>query len=158
MAELAARAGAAAPAARLSGAADALFEATGTHLDPLDRAGYAQGLAAARARLGAAAFGAARAQGRATPLEACVAQAQAVAADVARPPAAPPSPLSPREREVAVLVAQGLTNRRIAERLVITEGTAANHVAHVLDKLGLESRAQIAAWATAHGLGPAESE
>ncbi len=158
LAELAARAGAAAPAAWLAGAADALFEATGTYLDPLDRAGYAQGLAAARARLGVGAFAAARAQGRAAPLETVIAQAQAVAADVVCPPVAPPSPLSPREQEVAALVAAGLTNRRIAAALVITEGTAANHVAHVLDKLGLESRAQIATWATAHGLGPAEAE
>ena len=158
MAELAARAAVALAAARLSGAADALFEATGTHLDPLDRAGYAHGLAVARTRLGTTAFGAARAQGRAAPLETIVAQAQAVAAAVARRPAGPPSPLSPREREVAVLVARGLTNRQIAAALVITEGTAANHIAHVLDKLGLASRVQIATWATARGLGPAEAE
>jgi predicted ATPase/class 3 adenylate cyclase/DNA-binding CsgD family transcriptional regulator len=158
VAELAARAGAAPAAARLSGAADAVFEATGTHLDPLDRTGYAQALAVARTRMGAAAFGAARAQGRATPLEAIVAQAQAVTAALAARPAAPPSPLSPREREVAALVARGLTNRQIAAALVITEGTAANHIAHVLDKLGLESRVQIATWATAHGLGTAAAE
>jgi non-specific serine/threonine protein kinase len=47
---------------------------------------------------------------------------------------------------VALLVAKGLTNRRIGEKLVITEGTAALHVRHILNKLGFHSRAQIAAW------------
>ena len=54
--------------------------------------------------------------------------------------------LTPREREVAALVARGHSNRRIAERLVIAEGTAGLHVKHVLAKLGFRSRAQIAAW------------
>jgi DNA-binding CsgD family transcriptional regulator len=63
-------------------------------------------------------------------------------------------PLTPREREVAVLVAQGLTNREIAEALVITEGTAGIHVTHILDKLGFRSRSQVAAWAVEHGFLP----
>jgi DNA-binding NarL/FixJ family response regulator len=57
-----------------------------------------------------------------------------------------PSPLSARELEVATLVAQGLTNRQIADRLVISERTAQNHVQHILTKLGFTSRSQIAAW------------
>src|SRR5205814_3295046 len=60
--------------------------------------------------------------------------------------ATPPTPLSPREMDVARLVAQGLTNRQIAERLVISERTAQHHVQHVLTKLGSNSRSQIAAW------------
>lgn len=54
--------------------------------------------------------------------------------------------LSTREAEVAPLVADGLTNRQIAARLVISERTAGNHVAHILTKLGFTSRSQIAAW------------
>ncbi len=54
--------------------------------------------------------------------------------------------LSAREAEVARLVAEGLTNRQIANRLVISERTAGNHVAHILTKLGFTSRSQIAAW------------
>jgi DNA-binding NarL/FixJ family response regulator len=57
-------------------------------------------------------------------------------------------PLSPREREVAGLVAQGLTNREIAARLVLSERTAQNHVQHILTKLGLPNRGQIAVWMT----------
>jgi DNA-binding NarL/FixJ family response regulator len=56
------------------------------------------------------------------------------------------SPLSAREFEVARLVAEGLTNRAIAERLHLSSRTAENHVQHVLDKLGFDSRSQIAAW------------
>ena len=54
--------------------------------------------------------------------------------------------LSAREVEVAALVAGGLTNREIAARLVISERTAGNHVAHILTKLGFTSRSQIAGW------------
>ncbi|WP_350276942.1 LuxR C-terminal-related transcriptional regulator [Kribbella sp. HUAS MG21] len=59
----------------------------------------------------------------------------------------PDDPLSPREREVARLVAAGLSNRGIAAALVISERTAQNHVQHILGKLGFVNRAQVAAWA-----------
>ena len=55
-------------------------------------------------------------------------------------------PLSRREWDVAVLVGDGLTNREIAERLFLSERTAQNHVQHVLTKLGLANRSQVAAW------------
>ncbi|MDV7355186.1 protein kinase [Rhodococcus oxybenzonivorans] len=57
-----------------------------------------------------------------------------------------PVALTRREREVANLVAEGLTNRQIAERLVIAQRTAQGHVEHILSKLGFTSRTQIAAW------------
>jgi non-specific serine/threonine protein kinase len=50
------------------------------------------------------------------------------------------------------LIAGGLSNREIAERLVITEATAERHVANILAKLGGRSRAHVAAWATTRGL------
>ncbi|MEV0665766.1 LuxR C-terminal-related transcriptional regulator [Actinomadura luteofluorescens] len=56
------------------------------------------------------------------------------------------SPLTERERQVAVLVAEGLSNRGIAERLTIAKRTADSHVEHTLAKLGFSSRAQIAVW------------
>jgi DNA-binding CsgD family transcriptional regulator/sugar lactone lactonase YvrE len=64
--------------------------------------------------------------------------------------------LTRREREVALLVAQGLTNREIATRLFISERTAESHVEQIRGKLGFHSRAQIAAWVTAGS--PVESE
>ncbi len=60
--------------------------------------------------------------------------------------AAPATALTRREREVAALVAQGLTNREIASRLFLSERTAQNHVQHILDKLDLPNRSQIAVW------------
>ncbi len=61
--------------------------------------------------------------------------------------------LSPREREVLVLVAQGCTNREIAEKLVLSEVTARNHVSHILEKLGMSRRSEAAAFAARLGLG-----
>jgi non-specific serine/threonine protein kinase len=60
--------------------------------------------------------------------------------------------LSPREREVAALLAHGLSNRQIAEQLVITERTVAAHIEHLLDKLGFASWHQVGAWADEHRL------
>jgi predicted ATPase/DNA-binding CsgD family transcriptional regulator len=60
--------------------------------------------------------------------------------------------LSPREQQVASLLAEGLTNRQIAERMVVTERTVAAHIEHILDKLGFASRHQVATWAADNGL------
>lgn len=59
-----------------------------------------------------------------------------------------PGPLTRREREVATHLADGLTNKQIASLLHISERTAESHVQHILAKLGLANRAQIATWAT----------
>ena len=60
--------------------------------------------------------------------------------------------LTPRQVEVAALIADGLTNRQIAAELVLTKGTVANHVEHILNKLSCHSRAQVAVWAVREGL------
>ncbi len=70
------------------------------------------------------------------------------------PPAVPSPadasiPLTRREQQVAELVAQGLSNKEIAAKLVISQRTAESHVEHILTKLGATSRAQVAAWMTA---------
>jgi len=64
----------------------------------------------------------------------------------------PDARLSPREREVAALLALGLSNRQIAENLVVTQRTVGAHIEHILDKLGFASRHQVGAWANEHGL------
>jgi predicted ATPase/DNA-binding CsgD family transcriptional regulator len=61
-----------------------------------------------------------------------------------------PSPLTPREHEIVPLIAQGLSNKEIADELVISPATAARHVANIFTKLGFSSRAQVASWATRH--------
>jgi non-specific serine/threonine protein kinase len=67
------------------------------------------------------------------------------------------APLSRREREVAALVAEGLTDREIARRLFIAERTAEGHVQQIRNKLGFDNRAQVASWATQQGLSPGAS-
>lgn len=68
----------------------------------------------------------------------------------AHPTAAPAatSVLTKREREVVTLIAQGLTNKEIAARFVISQRTAETHVQNILAKLGLTSRTQVATWVT----------
>jgi DNA-binding NarL/FixJ family response regulator len=94
------------------------------------------------AREALAAIGAAGELGRARDLlEACRAERDGV-----------PPRVTPRERDVLRLLAEGLTNRQIAERLVISEHTVHRHVTNVLRKLELPSRAAAAAYAVRAGL------
>jgi non-specific serine/threonine protein kinase len=78
------------------------------------------------------------------------AQAGALAALV--PPPSPPVPAPPvpaltsRELEIAGLVGEGLSNRQIAERLVISKRTVDAHIEHIYGKLGVSSRVQLASW------------
>ena len=60
--------------------------------------------------------------------------------------------LTRRQREIAALIANGLTNAQIASELVLTRGTVANHVEHIMNRLGFHRRAQIAVWAVERGL------
>jgi DNA-binding NarL/FixJ family response regulator len=59
--------------------------------------------------------------------------------------------LTEREQQVAILVAQGLSNIVIAERLMISEKTVRNHITHILNKLGLRTRAELVATAWRDG-------
>jgi predicted ATPase/DNA-binding CsgD family transcriptional regulator len=145
-------------AARILGAAEFARATTGFAMLPMDRETYDRAIAAARRELSVEAFEACWSEGRAMSLEEIVAYAMR---DEPEAPAAPRragerplGPLSRRESEIAALVAQGRSNREIAATLYISERTAANHVQHILDKLGLHTRAEIAAWAVRRGLGP----
>jgi len=138
--------------ARLWGAAEALSEAIAISLSPLERHHYGPYLAAARAQLDEDAWEAAWAAGRTMTLEEAVeyALSETRSRTTTSKPDGPPTGEQPpnltrREREVATLVAQGLTNRQIAQELVISGRTVENHVANILKKLGLHSRDQVAA-------------
>jgi predicted ATPase/DNA-binding CsgD family transcriptional regulator len=152
-------------AARLFGAAEALLAAADTVVWPVNRAEVERNVAHVQDQLDQETFTLAWSAGRAISPEQAVTEAlaeeEAVGSSPASAPAqseqAPWAVLTPREREVAALVAHGLTNRQIAERLVITEGTARLHVKHILHKLDCTSRAQIAVWAVTHGLSRASS-
>ncbi|QFY08728.1 LuxR family transcriptional regulator [Nonomuraea phyllanthi] len=80
-----------------------------------------------------------------------IAYAMGEACEVAEPAGRAASPLTRREMEIAQLVAQGMTNKAIAASLVIAQRTAEGHVEHILNKLGFNSRAQIAAWVGEQG-------
>lgn len=85
----------------------------------------------------------------ATPSEVLVPEAGDVEPGPAGPMAAADAELAPltaREREVAALIARGLTNRQIAEELVVAETTVDRHVSHILAKLEFATRAQVAVW------------
>jgi DNA-binding CsgD family transcriptional regulator len=79
-------------------------------------------------------------------------QAAALLRRVTQSPIAAEGALTTREREVAGLLAEGLTNGQIAQRLYISAKTASVHVSNILAKLGMSSRAEVAAWATREGL------
>ena len=63
-------------------------------------------------------------------------------------------PLSRREVEVAVLIAQGLTSKEVGRRLFIERGTVDTHVQHIYNKLNIDSRPQLAVWLMERGLLP----
>ena len=132
MASLAGVMGKATRAAHLWGAAEAAREATGIAFSPGELALHEPYLASARSRLGDAAWKEALAEGRAMSLEEAAEYALSEEEPIRpRPiprshrPREPMGNLTPREREVATLVAQGLTNRQISTKLSISERTAA---------------------------------
>jgi non-specific serine/threonine protein kinase len=138
-------------AARLLGAAARLREAIGAPVHPVDRADHERTVAASEAALGAQAYAAAWQAGQTMLIEDVI---ELAVTGSGPPPEAAPTPpskaqlLTGREREVAVLIARGLSNRQIAETLVIAERTVTNHVEHIFDKLDFRSRAQVATWVT----------
>ncbi|MBW3579241.1 MAG: helix-turn-helix transcriptional regulator [Actinobacteria bacterium] len=69
-----------------------------------------------------------------------------------RPDAQPPGGLTPREAEILALVAEGITNRQVADRLVISEKTVARHLANIYLKLDVATRTAAAAWARRQGI------
>jgi predicted ATPase/DNA-binding CsgD family transcriptional regulator len=171
LAELAARAdqeAAVATAPVLWGIVEGLLSALGARRPSAERNLQ---MAAARSRLGDAAFEAAWSAGRGMTFQQAVACALTAAQTLAAPlPASPvqPQPRTPlqsakvnyggltaREREVAALVAQGMSNHDIAVTLILSERTVDTHVGNILSKLGFSSRTQIATWALEKGLGRA---
>jgi DNA-binding CsgD family transcriptional regulator/tetratricopeptide (TPR) repeat protein len=152
-------------AAQIGGAASQLRTRTGTVPWPTEQARIARWLDVARHKIGAESFRAEWMLGETLSRQEATAAARRSLHELPAtlgPPSGPAAasaespdagtPLTERQREVVALIARGLTNEQIAEELVISPATAKAHVEHVLDRLALHSRAQIAAWAAAHGL------
>jgi non-specific serine/threonine protein kinase len=115
-------------------------------LEPIARAAFEATVNRVRGRVSAHRFNDAWSAGRALAADEALTQALAlVGAQDTGPDAR--EQLTSREREVAQLVASGLTNRQLAAQLIISERTVDRHIENILRKLGCASRAQIAVWA-----------
>jgi non-specific serine/threonine protein kinase len=154
IAQLAAVQQAARLALQLMGAASALRERLRAPQPPAERTRSERRLAAAQRVLGEAAANTARSEGRSLSVQQAVdlGLSHLQTAKSTHSVEKSRSVLTSRELGVCRLVAQGLTNRQIAEHLVIAESTAERHVGNILAKLDVTTRTQIAAWAIAKGL------
>jgi predicted ATPase/DNA-binding CsgD family transcriptional regulator len=144
-------------AAQLWGAADALRDALGVPIPPFELADYERSLSAVRVHLGERAFAAAWSQGRSmTPEQALAAKGEKPASPpstTVAPPQTYPAGLTAREVEVLRLLAGGLTDAQIAEKLVLSPRTIHAHISSIYSKLGVTSRSAATRYAIEHHLG-----
>ncbi len=150
-------------AARLWGSAEALRESIGAPMPPVERAPYERAVTAIHAHLGEKAFATVWAEGRAmTPKQALAAKGQTLmptapptptatpAAPAAKLPVTYPDGLTAREVEVLRLLAQGLSNAKIAEQLVLSRGTVNWYLTTIYSKIGVSSRSAATRYAMEH--------
>jgi len=151
LAWLASDAGRCERAAWLLGAAHSLWERAGTRLgnNAIMEEFHQRAAAKAAGTLGAARYDALHAAGAAQPLDAIVPLAVSDADELtgaAGSRGRPAGGLTKREQQIAAMVASGLSNREIAEKLVISKRTVDAHVDHIFAKLGISSRVQLTVW------------
>jgi predicted ATPase/class 3 adenylate cyclase/DNA-binding CsgD family transcriptional regulator len=149
------RGGLAQDAARLLGAAEALRTTLGVPPEPALRGPLKRLGDRLRQELGERSFARLAAEGRATPIERLVDKALALGqrlVGITGRRGTGEAGLTAREQQVAALIAEGYSNRQIAEALAISLRTAVSHIEHIMNKLAVNSRAQIAVWAVRQGL------
>lgn len=140
-------------AAQLWGAAETLREAIDVLRLPVDRRGYEQAVATVRAQLGEEAFAIAWQEGRAmSPEQALAASGELSSSPTTASPPSYPDGLTIREVEVLRVVAQGLTNEQVAQRLVISPRTVDTHLTSIYSKIGVSSRVAATRYAIEHHL------
>jgi non-specific serine/threonine protein kinase len=139
-------------AVRLFSAASVLRRITGLPMPPILRPAYERDLATARATIRSNRFVVVWEEGSAMTVDRLVEYARERDIVPSQPHRPSVDALSQRERQVITLLARGFTNRQIAEELIISGRTVDGHVAHILSKLGLSTRAQAAVWAVEHPL------
>jgi len=149
LARLAAGDGAHQHAARLFGAAAAIRDDKGIARFPMYQVSYDAAVESSRKTLGQEAFGAACAEGAGLSIEAALSYAQRGRGKRKRPSSGWES-LTPTETQVVRLVSEGLANKDIAARLVMSRRTVQTHLTHLYTKLGLTSRTQLVQEAARH--------
>jgi non-specific serine/threonine protein kinase len=157
LASIAGAAGQAEQAARLFGAADAISDTVGHRPRPGEDPHRERALSALRSRLDERTLVAAWNAGRALTQDEAIAAARTVvdaaaAADTTRRRDAAAAGMTPKEREVLCLIAAGLSNLEIADRLFVTRRTITTHVEHIFAKLGVRTRTEAAIQARDRGL------
>lgn len=139
-------------AARLLGSTDALWRTTDALLDPWSASQHQRCRDRAVRELGERVFGAEFEAGTRAPVADNIAFALGeIPASTVRPSGSEDVRLTPREWEIADLLARGASNRDIASKLVISLRTVEGHVVNILGKLGFSSRVQVAVWMAEHG-------
>jgi len=142
-------------AARLFGAVQTALATLGIILDAIDRSDLDRDIQMVKSQLEPAVFATLWEEGCGMSLEQTIEYALSSLIPLATPTPKPHEEvggLTEREREVVTLVAQGKRNNEIAEQLVLSKRTVEKHVANILSKLELTSRAQIVRWAMEHNL------
>jgi predicted ATPase/DNA-binding CsgD family transcriptional regulator len=134
--------------ARLLGAADRMRESVGARWPVFIAKEYRRAIEAARGALAPEAFAVAFSEGRGFGLD----EATDAYESLSRPDRGPAGPLTSREVDVLSLVARGLSNRQVAEELVVSERTVHAHLRTTYRKLGVASRAGATRWAIEHGI------
>ena len=141
--------------AKIFGFAEALRAPVRSVIDPADRPEYNRLVSELRSALGADAFAALWAEGRSMSLEETVDCALSESETISQSTRLEKEKfggLTAHEREVAILISQGNSNREIAEHMTVGVKTIETYVARILHKLGFDSRVQIATWAVAKRL------
>ncbi|HSA99772.1 MAG TPA: tetratricopeptide repeat protein [Anaerolineales bacterium] len=144
-----------AEAAKIFGHAESVRAPIGSVIDPADQPEYRRIISGLRSGLGQEAFAALWAEGAVMRLEEvikCALSESEAAAGSTRADKEKFGGLTRREREVAALIAQGKSNREIAEVMTVGVKTVETYVTRILNKLGFDSRVQIATWAVEKGL------
>ena len=142
-------------ATKIFGQAEALRLPLGSVIDPADRPAYERIVSALQSALGQDVFAALWAEGKAMQLEEvvdCALSEPEPASDSARAQKERFGGLTAREREVALLIVQGKTNREIAKAMTVGVKTIETYVTRILNKLGFDTRVQIATWVVEKGL------
>jgi len=147
-------------AARLIGAENIFSAEWGVRLQPMEQSEYDRSVTTTREKMGQQTFNARWTEGQAMTFEQAIdyalAEPEAEAIEVSTKDKF--GGLTAREREVAVLVAKGKSNREIARVMTVGVRTIETYVTRIMNKLGFESRVQIATWAIEKGLYKKEAQ